>query len=89
MFKLLLTKARGKVLECFWCQKVALFSTKDTVNLCVNSPSPKKWQKAKNFRDNDFRSEKVAKQSEKVTFFVNKNAFISFVIAPPNKSEKC
>ena len=29
-FKLLLTKARGKVLECFWCQKVALFFQKRT-----------------------------------------------------------
>ena len=71
-------------MECFWCQKVALFSKKDTVNLCLNSPSKKK---AKKHRDNDFRSEKVANKSEKVTFFAKKNAFISFVIAPPTK--KC
>ena len=84
-FKLLLTKARGKVLDCVSCQKVALFLKKDTVNLCLNSPANKKVQKAKNYGDNDFRSEKVAKKSEKVTFFAKKNAFISFVIAPPQK----
>jgi len=85
-FKLLLTKARGKVFECFWCQKVALFSTKDTVNLCLNSPSKQKVQKGKKYGDNDFRSEKVANKSEKVTFFAKKDAFISCVIAPPTKT---